>query len=543
VYSFDFKNPDYSKVYAERARRLQVIRNNPDILPGLKLHYKNNIAQFITDWGCTFDPRNIENDLPALIPFILFPKQEEWVSWIIDHWKSGKAGLTDKSRDGGLSWLSIAVGCSLCLFNDNMVIGYGSRKEEYVDRIGAPKSLFYKARMFMSNLPVEFRGGWEQEKHAPHMRISFPETGSSMAGEAGDGIGRGDRAAIYFVDESAFLERPLLVDASLSATTNCRQDISSANGLDNPFAQRRHGGKVDVFTLHWRDDPRKDDVWYEKMKDKIDNPVIVAQEIDINYSASVDGVLIPSEWVQSAIDADIKLNISPSGVRKAALDVADEGRDENAFATRFGMLLTHVEGWRGKGSDILETVEKAFLLCDDHKISSVDYDADGLGAGVRGDARMINERRDEQEQKQISVNPYKGSEETYKPDMKMYGDKKNRDMFYNRKAQSWWSLRVKFQNTYRAVVDGIMPDDKDELISLNSKIPRLNQLCTELSQPTYSISGNGKILVDKTPEGSKSPNLADAVVIVFAPTSITKNKKEAEPVKQPYYNHNQGWMR
>ncbi|MDP1260138.1 TerL protein, partial [Klebsiella quasipneumoniae] len=88
------------------------------------------------------------------------------------------------------------------------------------------------------------------------------------------------------VDESAFLERPELVDASLSATTNCRQDISTPNGNANSFAIRRHSGKIKVFTFHWRDDPRKSQDWYEKQVELLD-PVTVAQEIDIDYNASV----------------------------------------------------------------------------------------------------------------------------------------------------------------------------------------------------------------------------------------------------------------
>ena len=33
----------------------------------------------------------------------------------------------------------------------------------------------------------------------------------------------------------------------------------------------------------------------------------------MDFSASIDGVLIPSSWVQSAIDAHIKLGIDPHG--------------------------------------------------------------------------------------------------------------------------------------------------------------------------------------------------------------------------------------
>jgi phage terminase large subunit len=42
---------------------------------------------------------------------------------------------------------------------------------------------------------------------------------------------------------------------------------------------------------------------------------------------------------------------------------------------------------------------------------------------------------------------------------------------------------------------------------------------SELSQPTYAPNLVGKIVVDKAPEGAKSPNLADAVVIRYAPVT------------------------
>jgi hypothetical protein len=536
----DFKNPDYTAIFAERQRRLIKLRANHQMLAALKTHYRNHPAQFITDWGCTFDPRNPERGLPSIVPFILFDKQIEWVEWFVDHWKTGRSGLTEKSRDAGVSWLTIATACTICMFNEGIVGGFGSRKEEYVDKIGSPHSLFDKARTFLNLLPREFSGTWE----APHMRVLFKDTGSSLTGESGDGIGRGARSSFYFVDEAAFLERPHLVEASLSQTTNCRMDVSTPNGANNPFAEKRRSGKVDVFTFHWRDDPRKGEEWYAKEKARLD-PITLAQEVDINYSASVEGVLIPSEWVQAAIGAADKLMLSPSGVRKGALDVADEGKDANAFAGRFGVSLDVIEMWQGLGSDIMATVEKAFLLCDMNDYSSFDYDADGLGAGVRGDARIINERRDGSGEKQIAVNAFRGSEAVDKPEAQAIPGRKNKDMFANRKAQAWWMLRKRFQNTYRAVNDGIMPEDENELISINPKFPLLNQLVMELSQPTYSINGVGKILVDKQPDGTKSPNLADSVMIVYSSSNSLfseKKKQNVVPVRQNY-NHSQGWMR
>jgi hypothetical protein len=345
----------------------------------------------------------------------------------------------------------------------------------------------------------------------------FPQTGSNIGGEAGSNIGRGNTTGLYFVDESAFLERPSLIEAALSQTTNCRLDISTPNGMGNPFAQKRFGGKIDVFTFHWRDDPRKDDAWYAKQKEELD-PVTLAQEIDIDYAASVEGVLIPSKWVQSAIDAHIKLGFSPTGARTGSLDVADEGKDENAFVGRHGVVLDHAELWSGKGGDILETVQRAFRICDTHRYASIKYDADGLGAGVRGDARVINDARGRD--RKIQVDAFRGSAGVFRPEAQDEPGRKNQDFFANCKAQSWWGLRQRFQRTHRAVeaaavgaVGGFNPDD---LISIPSMLPCRVKLVGELSQPTFTINMAGKIVVDKAPDGTKSPNLADAVMMEFA---------------------------
>ena len=525
---FDFRNPDYAAVFAERLERLRRIRADPTALPILKAYYKQHPAQFIDDWGVTYDPRNVGRGLPAIVPFRLFPKQREWVEWVMRMWSGSEDGLTEKSRDMGVSWLAVSLSCTLCLFYPGLAIGFGSRKEEYVDKLDSPKSLFYKARIFMKFLPPEFRGGWDLTKNAPYMRLTFPDVASVITGEAGDNIGRGDRAALYFVDEAAHLERPQLIDESLSATTDCRIDLSSVKGMANPFAVKRHSWPAHrIFTFHWRDDPRKDDAWYAKQHERLD-AVVIAQEIDINYSASVAGVVIPNEWVQAAIDAHIKLDIKVSGKRQGGLDVADEGVDLNAFAGRHGILLDFCEAWSGKGSDIYATAEKAFDICESFRYESFRYDADGLGAGVKGDARILLKQRGGKGPK---VLPFRGSGAVIDPEARIprvdksgendRDERTNQDYFANAKAQAWWSLRLRFLRTFRAVTMGIRDTDPDGLISISSKIPDLAKLTMELSQPTYSENGAGKLLINKQPEGSKSPNYADAVNIAYAPAEAT----------------------
>jgi len=513
----DYRNPDYAAVFTARLEALKRLRAEPDALPALKAYYGANPATFISDWGVTWDPRLPERGLPSLIPFVLFDRQHEWIDWVMAHWIAQKPGLTEKSRDFGLTWLAAAFACTTCLFREGIAIGFGSRLVDYVDKIGTMKPILPKCRMFMENLPVEFRGGWVSWRDAPYMRINFPETGSIITGEGGDQIGRGDRTSIYFIDESAYLERADLVERSLSQTTNCRIDVSSVNGMNNAFAKKRHEGKVDVFVCDWRDDPRKDDAWYAKQCSELD-PVTVAQEIDRDYSASVEGIVIPGAWVRASIDATKKLGIAPSGLRGMSLDVADEGVDKNAACCNYGIEIEFVDEWSGKGGDIFSTVQRAFLICEERDHDGFRYDADGLGAGVRGDARVINAMRAANGQPPLLVEGFRGSDAVFEPEAQDVKGRKNKDLFANRKSQGWWNLRVRFQKVYRWIVEGV-PSPPDEIISISSKCPMYFKLVAELSQPTFTINQVGKILINKKPDGMKSPNLADAAMIRYAPNA------------------------
>jgi hypothetical protein len=49
----------------------------------------------------------------------------------------------------GVSWLCVGFATWMWLFQPGTVVGFGSRKEEYVDDLSDPKSLFWKARNFI----------------------------------------------------------------------------------------------------------------------------------------------------------------------------------------------------------------------------------------------------------------------------------------------------------------------------------------------------------------------------------------------------------
>lgn len=517
-YDFDWMAPDYIKVWQHRARFLMRIRQTGSAHK-LFGFYAENPIRFIIDWGMTFDPRNASRKLPSSIPFVLFPRQIAWLEWALARWLAEERGLSDKSRGFGVTWLAVALSCTMCNFRNEVTIGFGSRKQEYVDQKGDPKSIFWRARMFMENVPPDFRRGWLRDRDSPSMRILFPASGSAITGESGDGIGRGDRTSMYFVDEAAFLEHPQEAESSLSDTTNCRIDISTPNGPANAFAERRRAlPPHQVFTCHWRDDPRRDDEWYAQKKRELPR-TIIAREYECNYAASIDFVVIPSEWIDASIDAHVKLGISPTGTRRGALDVADQGIDLNAFVGRHGNCLNYAKSWTGQGSDIYETVERAFGICQELGYTGFPYDADGVGAGVRGDARVLNQARREAGKSHIADEPFQGSGAVYEPLGQMVEERPNEEFFGNLKAQCWWHLRILFQNTYRAVVEK-KDYNPDEIISLDSSLPELTTLILELGQPIYKVNTVGKIIIEKTPEGAKSPNLGDAAMMCFSPVGL-----------------------
>lgn len=151
-------------------------------------------------------------------------------------------------------------------------------------------------------------------------------------------------------------------------------------------------------------------------------------------------------------------------------------------------------------------------------IDTLFYDADGLGAGCRGDTRVINEKRRKLGLSEINVEPFRGSGSVYDTDGEMIEKRLNKDFFVNLKAQTWWTLRLRLQETFR-VLKG-RDYDPDMIISLSSEdidAKELALLTAELSQPTYTKNGVGKILVSNQPNGTASPNRADSVMICFNP--------------------------
>lgn len=495
---FDWKNPDYTAVYQQRIGFLKKIRGEPGMLLGLREYYKTHPIEFINCFGMTSDPRNAERGLPVVTPFLLFPRQAEFIQWLYDRWRAREDGLAEKSRDMGVSWLCVAFAVWMWLFYGGAVVGFGSRKEEYVDKIGDPKSLFWKIRTFISLLPDEFKpAGFDDRKHAPHMRIINPENSSTIVGEAGDNIGRGNRASIYIKDESAFYDRPEAIDAALSQTANCKIDVSTPNGSGNPFYRKAHGGKIKKFVFDWTDDPRKDQAWYDKQVATLD-PVIVAQEIDRDYESSVTNAFIPGVSVLDAM-ARGPADVVAHGRLRVGIDVARFGDDKSVILFRRGrVVLKLIELSK---SDITQVAgrARAEIVAYGERPEQIAVDTIGLGAGVADILRAwypdTFDRRSEKRIKTVvDVNS-----------ALVMDDGVN----YNLRAAMWSEMR--------------------EWIKTAS-LPNDPELKSDLTALRYLFKG-GLLLIESKEDakrrGIKSPDRADALALTFAVPTL------AEPERKP----------
>lgn len=523
---------DYVSVFAWRQSQLLKMRHSQKLIYGARHYYKDHPVEFINHWCDTYDPRNAGTGIPARIPMVLFTRQKELIQFLLACLDSQESGLIEKSRDMGATWVCCAFSLWLWLFRIGVAVGWGSRKEALVDKLGDPDSIFEKMRMMLKGVPKAFWPmGFRPNDHATYMKLINPETGATITGEAGDNIGRGGRKSIYFKDESAHYERPEKIEAALLDNTRVQIDLSSVNGIGNVFYRRREAGadwqgrvvpgRTQVFVMDWRDHPGKDEEWYNRRKKKSEDDGlqhVFAQEVDRDYAASVEGVLIQREWVQAAIDAHIKLGLPETGLWSSALDVADEGQDTNAQSQRKGIVLHELDEWGARDGAV--TARRAIANIMNKGEIALQYDCIGVGATVKAE---VNNLKDADKLPQgITMVPWNAGGTVINPGGRVVPNDRqsplNEDFYTNLKAQAWWEIRNRFYRTWRAVTEGAVYDP-DELISLSSKLKLLRKLEKELCQVTASKGARLKLVVDKTPPGTKSPNLADAVVMDYWPVT------------------------
>ena len=331
--------------------------------------------------------------------------------------------------------------------------------------------------------------------------------------------------------------------------------IANPASSADPFSQRfivpfkheleRHGFYEDelhlIVQMNHSDNPWFDESGLEAERQyDFDNlPAASYRHIwEGDFNDHVDNALIPSEWFNAAIDAHIKLGFKPQGAKVAAHDPSDQGADAKGYAMRQGSVVTCVK--EIDNCDAYQGCDVALGWAFSDQADYFVWDADGLGATLRQHISNLSSG------KKTALQMFRGSEGVDNPDtMYSFDNKgvpirnpaKNQDVFKNKRAQYYWALRDRFYATYRAVTRGEYVDP-DFMISLDSSgIDNIDALRSEVCRIPLKNNNNGYIQVMSKIEMKAlkipSPNMADALMMAFANTSVIVQNRQNVYIPRP----------
>ena len=289
-------------------RRVQLLQDaewNMELRVRIKELCRRDVIFFANYFVIGEDPR-LEN---SRFPLVLFPRQKSFFEWVTSLEQKAKknrkktaVGACVKSRDTGASVMAAVYLAHSFIFGNNFSGAIGSRKSDLVYNDGNPDALFSKIKLVLDNLPSWMIPNYTIKRNL----LTNLDNGNNIKGEAGANIGRGGRSTIYLIDEAAFLEQSSKVIAAVSKNTDCLILFSTPNGRDNQFASMYHNEAVSTFMIHWTDDPRRDQEWYDEQCQLYESH-IVAQELDCDFDTDRSGVLIQRSIFNAAIEAFTKL--------------------------------------------------------------------------------------------------------------------------------------------------------------------------------------------------------------------------------------------
>lgn len=247
----------------------------------------------------TYDNRDPKNVHPV-IPFITWKFQDTAIQRIEDS-IGVQDLLVEKTRDMGLSWLSMGVVEHQWHFRDRVSFLLLSRVEDLVDKSGDPDALMWKIDFFHEYLP-----GWLRPKmERRYLHFDQVENGSTIDGQSTTKhAGVAGRRTAIFADEFGKIDpvsKQYEIHGSTADVTNSRIFISTHLGTGTCFYEMtRPGSGIEVanrMKLLWWLHPKKAvglyidsrgkyrSTWYDA-ECKRRHPKEIAQDIDCDPQGS-----------------------------------------------------------------------------------------------------------------------------------------------------------------------------------------------------------------------------------------------------------------
>lgn len=294
------KNLEYRRKILERAEKDEGLQRELWAACSLSRLY------WLNTFGWTFvphiyiDARKRPNPLPHQ-PFITWSIQDYFVGELGNAIDIGEDLGADKSRQMGVTWLIIAVLSHLWLFRSDVKISELSRIEDYVDKFGNDKCLFWKHDYLHERLPNWMRppSCLPGEKHRVRMLIPNILNGSVIDGEATTkNAVRGGVRNVVFSDEFGACENGEAMIKAIGEATSCWL-VNSTPIAGSAYSRLVQSNRMKFLKMPWWEHPNKGEgryirfnegvkkweirsPWYD-IEDEEHDQAYMAQEHDMNH--------------------------------------------------------------------------------------------------------------------------------------------------------------------------------------------------------------------------------------------------------------------
>lgn len=256
-------------------------------------------------------------DLPNVLPMVLYEFQREMVTEIREsiteaskpvEQRDGNILLNvflEKSRQMGASWVIMAVYTYWYIFYNHKYHCI-SQKEKDVDEIWNIRSLLWKVRFILKNLPLRMLPQWYTKDNGSEfnkkLHISRADWTWAITWEsAHPDASRSWTYNSIFMDEMAFMDYATTINTAATMATSCRIMTSTPNGMSWEFYRMRlltqkrvwiDGSilppEIKGLRYHRKDHPLYTMDWYRE-KVKWMSKEKIAQELEIDYNTAIIG--------------------------------------------------------------------------------------------------------------------------------------------------------------------------------------------------------------------------------------------------------------
>lgn len=262
---------DFAENKRYRQRILQAANVSREFRTECWIRAKHDYVWYVDTFGWTFNPKSYPT--APRRPFILRSYQEYLAQTLIS--SVGKNDvIVPKARDMGVSWVCLSVIAWYWHFIPYFTALLGSWKQDYVDKLGDPNSLFWKLDYFLDMQPKWLVPRIRPQVERKQNSLTNPELFGAITGEATNpNFGRAGRPAVVFLDEFAAVDCAYEVLGATRDTTNTRWMVSTYAGAYGAFYDRVQKMREEtpelVVPLHWTLHPAKRRGLYQFVDGKI----------------------------------------------------------------------------------------------------------------------------------------------------------------------------------------------------------------------------------------------------------------------------------